>query len=1049
MKRFKVLNLIVCTVIFLTNNLSAQIGYYDAPYTRYEADLGTLNNATVIPKSYKQTDLQCEASDQTCVSLTSAGASVAWTVSAAGDGLVVRYSVPDGQSGALEIYADNVLVGTLNLTTYYSWEYLSSNGNPNNVGVVNTSPRMRFDEVRMQLPSQIASGGNLKLVWQSGTIALDFAELEAVPASVSSSPGDVVYGGNGSDLQTIINANGGKTIYLPAGVYNVPGELYFGVDNTVLKGAGMWFTEIHFTGGAGQPGGLTADANNISYSDLYLSTVRNSRANSYKSINGVYTSSSTITNVWAEHFECGAWLGQYNNTGGPLAADGLTMSNCRFRNNYADGINLCKGTSNAIVEHCSFRNNGDDDMAIWSSNGQECQNNTFQYNTSENCWRSSGCAIYGGYNNVAQHLLIKDNLEVGLRVNNSFSGAPFNSAGMHLFSDITVIGGGTFNDLYNNPVGAIDISCTNIAGTGVNNVKFSNITLTNSKNDAIYIYKKSGNGFYNLVFENITVNGTGEEYPYNNAKGLNWGRGYGILFIGSPLGYGTYCNMTYSNIGGNASSTINNAQIGSFSWTNAGCGTYVTSPLNGTVFGECGPPITITAAASTVNGSVDSVEFFIDGIKVGGDVSLPYSYSWNNSTPGNHKVYVKSTHAPSGNTILSSTIDISVEYIKGLVYTSTPPVIDGSIDALWTGYTAASLDKLAVGSFTGAADLSATYQINYDATNLYLLVDVTDNILVNIGGSHWNNDALEVFIDIGNTKSSNYEANDYAYNFVYNDPTVYENQHNATSGVTFAQSIKSGGYIMEISIPWSTLGTGTAPGYGSLLGFDIHVDDNDNGVARHAKKTWNDCADISWKDPAAFGTLQESGCTAYLSTGFINFQGTIINGPPSLQWDTYYKSDDSHFDVLRDATGSGIFQTIATVNASGSPGVLSSLSYTDYSVPTGQISYRISRVDVNGCKTLSEIINLGFVTGVNHTYNPEPECIFYPNPFITSGNLQINPGNADNYSVSIKDMSGKLISTKTLTGSGPHLIGGNLPSGMYILEVLDGINKQTIKLIKL
>jgi hypothetical protein len=573
MRKLNLLYFIASALLLRANDVNAQTGYYDAPYTRYEANQGTLSNASATSKSYAQSDLQSEASEQVCVNLSNSNASVSWTVTADGDGLVMRYSVPDGQSGSVDVYANNVYAGTLNLSSTWSWEYLSSDGNPNNSGVVNANPKMRFDEVRMKLSSKILSGQSLKLVRTSGNVYVDFAELELVPAAVSSAGGDAVFTGDGSNLQTFINGHGGKTIYIPAGTFQVSTQLYFGVANTKLKGAGMWYTQINFTESNtcdGGTGGLTANASNISYSGLYLTTNRNSRSCSYKGINGVYTSGSTITDVWVEHFECGAWIAQYN-SGSISASDGFTVSACRFRDNYADGINLCKGTSNAIVEHCNFRNNGDDDMAIWSQSNQECQNNTFRYNTSENSWRAAGCAIYGGLNNTAHHLLIKDNVEVGLRVGNNFSGSPFNTTGMQVFSDITILRCGTFNDLFNSPVGAIDILCDNVAGTRINNVKFSNITITDAKNDAVYIYKKAGEGFYNLVFENISVNGTGKEYPNNNVNNLNWGRGYDVLFAGTPSGNGTYCNMSYMNRGGNATVNENKGQIGTMTWTAGTC----------------------------------------------------------------------------------------------------------------------------------------------------------------------------------------------------------------------------------------------------------------------------------------------------------------------------------------------------------------------------------------------------------------------------------------------------------------------------------------------
>lgn len=607
-------------LILFTSNLQAQRGYYDAPYKRYEANLGQLSNgASTTSKSYVQSDLQSEASDQQCVNMSATNATVQWTLTEAADGLVIRYSVPDGQSGTLGVYNGNTKLTTLTLTSTWSWEYLWSNGNPNNNGITNQNPRMRFDEVRYKLPSKIAVSGTLKLVRESGNIHVDFAEMESVPAAITAPAGSVTYTGNGSDLQTFIDANGGKKIFIPSGVINVNRELYFGAANTSLIGAGMWYTQINFTNTSSLNGGLRANASNISFSDLYLTTNSASRSNSYKAINGVFTSGSTIKNIWAEHFECGAWIAQYN-VGGPAIADGFTMSHCRFRNNYADGINLCKGTANAIVEHCNFRNNGDDDQAIWSADGLECINNTFRYNTSENCWRACGLAIYGGKNNKAYNLIIKDNLEAGIRVSNNFPGAPFNNDGMHEIHDITITTCGTFNDTYNNPVAAVDIFSATNAGSQVKNVQLYNLDILDSRNDAISISKRSGDGIYNLSFKDITVNGTGKEYPNNNALNRNWGRGYFVLIAGSPSGNGTYCNMNYSNRGGNAAANEETSAIGTFSWTqSSNCST-----SNVAVTG-------VTLTPSTVTLSVGSSQQLTPTVTPANATNKTVSYSSNNT----------------------------------------------------------------------------------------------------------------------------------------------------------------------------------------------------------------------------------------------------------------------------------------------------------------------------------------------------------------------------------------------------------------------------------
>ncbi len=1042
MKKVSVLKLVFGMILFAATQVVAQNGYYDAPYVRYEADMGVLVNATATTKSFNQGLLQSEASEQVCVNMTNGAASVAWTVTTAGNGLVVRYSVPDGQSGALDVYANAVLVGTLNLSSNWSWEYLSSNGNPNNVGVTNTNPKMRFDEVRLRLPSTIAAGGNLRLVRTSGNIHLDFAELEPIPAAVPSAGGNVIYGGNGSDLQAVINANGGATIYIPAGVYNVNNELYFGANNTVLKGAGSWYTQIHFTNGAGNQGGIRANAWGVSCLGLYLTTVRNSRSNSYKALNGVYTGASRITDVWAEHFECGAWIGQYN-AGGPAVADGFILTNCRFRNNYADGINLCKGTVNAIVEHTSFRNNGDDDMAIWSANGQECQNNTFQYCTSENTWRASGCAIYGGYNNRAHHLLIKDNVEVGIKVNNAFGGAPFNTGGMHEFSNITIKRCGTFKDLFDTPVGAIDLGSYDWgAGTRVQNVKFSCIEIIDSKNDAIYIKKATAgsDGFYNLVFENITVDGTGREYPDNGGTGS--ARGFGLLFKGFPNGNATYCNLTYANRGGNAGSNEDFSQKGSMSWNLAGScpggctpssSTTITSPTNGATFGGCSiGPIAITATTIAPSGNtVNYIEFFVDGVSIGTDNTSTYGITWGSPTTGMHAITAVSHYSPSNTTSTSSTTNIAVGL--DIRTTAAPPTINGAIDASWAGYTSIPLNQ---GS-ASAPDLDATYKITYDATNLYLLFDVTDDALVRDGtGGTWEDDGVEIYIDMGNDKSGTYGANDFQYSFNWNSATILENKHSALTGVTLGQANRVGGYVMEVRIPWSTLGG--APSAGAYMGFDVKVNDDDNNGTRDNELGWFDGTYLAWGNPSLFGTLQFLSCGA-LPVKLLSFSAEKIEETVVLFWATATEVNNEFFIVERSSDLTA-WEPIGEVAGAGNSTSIKNYSYTDYTPLKGSAHYRLRQVDIDGESAHSNIV-------VVETKLSSTKIDVMPNPFEDVLSIQSNVlGRLD---ISIHDVLGRLLyQTSVEKNTGSIVIHPELVSGTYIITIATDALIEQVQVIK-
>jgi len=276
---------------------------------------------------------------------------------------------------------------------------------------------------------------------------------------------------------------------------------------------------------------------------------------------------------------------------------------------------------------------------------------------------------------------------------------------------------------------------------------------------------------------------------------------------------------------------------------------YITSPSNDAILQGCSiSPINITAIATPPAGNtVTSIDFLVDGTVIGTDNTSSYEITWNNPTNGSHTLTAVSHYSPSNTTSTSSPVNLTVG--ASITNTSTAPAIDGTAEALWNSYSTYSLTK----GFNNAPNLAGNYKITYDATNLYLLINVTDNVLVNNGGNAWNNDGAEVFIDIGNTKTSTYGSNDFQFDFNYNSSIVTEYKHNATAGVTYAQTVVGGGYILEIKFPWSTLGT-TSPATGTTIGFDISLDDNDSGNRDH-QVSWNDGTFAEYNNPSLFGSM--------------------------------------------------------------------------------------------------------------------------------------------------------------------------------------------------
>ncbi len=546
-------------------------GYFDRPYLRYEAESGKCETTGILlPPTFDQRELQSEASNQSAVQLLAKDSWIQWTSEKAADGLNIRFSLPDsedgkGLKGTLSLFVDGNFVETITLDSYWAWQYILKSGSkyPDNLPDLSDKfPRMRFDETHLKLGVKIPAKGVFRLVKQEDNdipYTIDFVELEEVPQAVTfeSIPGEnkIAYTPDQGKLQYFITQNRGKTIYLPPGRYDVDGRMIISGDGTQLIGAGMWHTEIYFSASSDDRStynqrGIEATFNHVVVEGLYLNTVNNkryynndSRYQVGKGFMGSFGSQSVIRHVWVEHFECGAWI---------EGADNLQIRHCRFRNNYADGINLAYGSTHCITEHCSFRNNGDDDIATWSRGDRMCTNLVFRWCTSENNWRASGLGFFGGKQNKAYNIVIADPMEAGFRVTSDFPGMPFSNEGFSDLYNISVYKGGVATgipgiggDLWGNRQGAVHVNSS--SQYDLQNIRIYNIDLYKSKDDGIFI----GSGtkhINNLQLKNINIEGTGR---------------YGIFFSNAK-GDGTYCNIVYADIG---ASTPSNDIPGLFTFT--------------------------------------------------------------------------------------------------------------------------------------------------------------------------------------------------------------------------------------------------------------------------------------------------------------------------------------------------------------------------------------------------------------------------------------------------------------------------------------------------
>ena len=463
-----------------TNVVNADEIYYENQYganqnyLRYEAVDGQLKDAEIVNNRTFDT-LAYEASDNSYVKVDNKG-SVTFTAKEGADGLTMRYSIKDGDKGEVKVYVNGNLMRTFHLDSSSAYQYVDGSNVYDTKATDHSHARFSFDEVHGFFGVHVNPGDTVTIENNGVELALDFVELENVPAPIpqpenSISITDSAYGAkDGQDstvafekaLKAAIEQK--KTLYIPVGEFKINKKIDFTADGLTITGAGMWYSKLNFTTNENGKGGFEIghDSNRLTFSNFAMTSALTSRYDhldekaQYKAFAGAFGKDSRIDNMWIEHFECGAWIGDYASPSDMRYTDHLVIENSRIRNNLADGVNFTQGTRNSVVRNSNIRNNGDDSLATFSSSihtNVYAENNSFEHNTIELGWRAGGVGIFGGKNHKVTNNLIKDSRGgAGIRVSTVFAnegfGLGFDDNNEILIKDNMIVNSGTTNDFY-------------------------------------------------------------------------------------------------------------------------------------------------------------------------------------------------------------------------------------------------------------------------------------------------------------------------------------------------------------------------------------------------------------------------------------------------------------------------------------------------------------------------------------------------------------------------------------------------------------------------
>lgn len=134
-----------------------------------------------------------------------------------------------------------------------------------------------------------------------------------------------------------------------------------------------------------------------------------------------------------------------------------------------------------------------------------------------------------------------------------------------------------------------------------------------------------------------------------------------------------------------------------------------------------------------------------------------------------------------------------------------------------------------------AASARGQVFVTWDATKLSLDFQILDKTAQNDSANNWEDDSVEIYLDLNHAKATTYDADDFQINVPRDAGTIVGAGTNLTyAAITVSRTENANGYQLKVSVPWSAL-NGAGSQLGKTIGFDVAINDDRDGATRETQ----------------------------------------------------------------------------------------------------------------------------------------------------------------------------------------------------------------------